>query len=111
MRAPRPALKGHRELSMDDVDAAAIARALGNPLRIGFLRLLRDRRMLSPVEYSRESGQELREVSRQVRALVAGELIAVVEVVPRRGASEHRYAPSGTRGEAALAIVELLGSL
>jgi DNA-binding transcriptional ArsR family regulator len=94
---------------MDDAEVAAIARLLGNPIRIGFLRSLRGRAALSPVEYSRQSGEDLREVARHVRALSAAGMIAVVEVVPRRGASEHRYAPSGARGEAALALVGLLG--
>jgi hypothetical protein len=96
---------------MNDSDAAALARVLANPLRIGFLRALAGRPVLSPVEYSRESGFELREVSRQVRVLAAAELIAVAEVVPRRGAFEHRYAPSGRRGELALAMVYLLGTV
>jgi predicted transcriptional regulator len=96
---------------MNDSDAAALARVLGNPLRIGFLRALAEQPMLSPVEYSRESGRELREISRQVRVLASAELIAVAQVVPRRGAFEHRYAPSGRRGELALAMVRLLGTL
>jgi predicted transcriptional regulator len=96
---------------MNDSDAAALARVLGNPLRIGFLRALAEQSMLSPVEYSRESGRELREISRQVRVLASAELIAVAQVVPRRGAFEHRYAPSGRRGELALAMVHLFGTL
>ncbi len=96
---------------MNQVEAAAIARALGHPLRIGFLLLLRERRVLSPVEFSRESGEELREVSRQVRALVAADVIAAVEIVQRRGGFEHRYAPRGERGEAALATVGLLAGV
>jgi DNA-binding transcriptional ArsR family regulator len=96
---------------MDEAESAAVARVLGNPTRIGFLRSLRGRAALSPVEYSRQSGEDLREVARHVRALSGAGLIAVVEVVPRRGAFEHRYAVGGERGEAALAIVELLAGV
>jgi DNA-binding transcriptional ArsR family regulator len=96
---------------MNDADAAALARILGNPTRIGFLRTMRGRPALSPVEYARESGEELREVARHVRILARAELIAVVEVVPRRGAFEHRYGPRGRRGEMAIALVGVLGLL
>jgi DNA-binding transcriptional ArsR family regulator len=93
---------------MDDAEAAALARLLGNPLRVGFLHALSERRVLSPVEYARENGADLREVARHVRALAGAEVIDVVEVTRRRGAFEHRYAPSGERGESALAVIELL---
>jgi DNA-binding transcriptional ArsR family regulator len=96
---------------MDDAEAAVIARLLGKPTRVGFLRLLGERRALSPVEYTRESGLDLREVSRHVRALARAEVIEVVEVIARRGAFEHRYAASGKRGESALAVVVLLSVL
>jgi DNA-binding transcriptional ArsR family regulator len=96
---------------MDEVQAAAVVRVLGNRTRIGFMRSLQGRPALSPVEYSRLSGEDLREVARHVRALAGAGLIAVVDVVPRRGAFEHRYAVGGERGEAALAIIELLAGV
>ncbi len=93
---------------MDEAESAAIFRLLGNPIRIGFLRAMRGRPALSPVEYARESGRELREVSRQVRALAGAGVIVVVEVIPRRGAFEHRYAPRGRMGDATLALIAVL---
>jgi DNA-binding transcriptional ArsR family regulator len=96
---------------MDEVDAAALARLLANPLRLGFLRALSERRLLSPIEYAREGDLDLREVARHVRALAGAGVIDVVEVIPRRGAFEHRYAPSGGTGESALAVVFLLSVL
>jgi DNA-binding transcriptional ArsR family regulator len=96
---------------MDDVEAASLARLLANPLRVGFLRALSERRVLSPIEYAREGGLDLREVARHVRALSGAEVIDVVEVVARRGAFEHRYAPNGERGRSALLVVGLLSVL
>jgi DNA-binding transcriptional ArsR family regulator len=96
---------------MDEVEAAALVRLLGNPLRLGFLRALGERRLLSPIEYAREGELDLREVARHVRALAGAGVIDVVEVIPRRGAFEHRYGASGRSGELALAVVYLLSVL
>jgi DNA-binding transcriptional ArsR family regulator len=93
---------------MKDTEAAEVAKALSHPLRIEVLRALRERPAISAVEYSRESRQPLGNVSYHVRALLSAGVIAEDELVPRRGAVEHRYSLSGKQAEIAIAMLELL---
>lgn len=93
---------------MEDREAAEIAKALGNPLRLGFLRALRGTDMLSPSEYAEESGEPLANIAYHVKALRAAGLLEVAELVPRRGAMEHRYSLTGPRAEVGRTIMELL---
>ncbi len=93
---------------MNDANAAAVAKALSHPLRIELLRAMRDGRTISPVEYSRESGEPLGNVSYHVKALLSAEIIVTAELVPRRGAMEHFYSLKGKRAKAALGTLDLL---
>jgi DNA-binding transcriptional ArsR family regulator len=100
----------HSPPPMKDKQAAEIAKALSHPLRLELLRALRDRRTLSPVEYSRESGEPLGNVSYHIKALLSAEVIAVAKEVPRRGAVEHFYSLSGKRAGTALGVLDLLAT-
>jgi len=93
---------------MRDDQAAAVAKALSNRLRIEMLRALRDRKTLSAVEYSRESGQPLGNASYHMRVLADAGVISPSGMVQRRGAMEHRYALDGARAKAALGVLDLL---
>lgn len=94
---------------MDDGQAADIAKALSHPLRFKLLRELREREELSPVEYARESGETLGNISYHFTVLAKAEVIAQTGAVARRGAMEHRYSPAGPRAEVALAVLDLFG--
>ena len=80
---------------MKDAQVTDIAKALGHPLRLELLRALRDRRVISPVEFSKEKGERLGNVSYHVRALFDLGVIAEAGMIPRRGAMEHRYSLTG----------------
>jgi DNA-binding transcriptional ArsR family regulator len=94
---------------MNDGQAADIAKALSHPLRFELLRELRERKDLSPVEYARESGDALGNVSYHFGVLAKAKVIAQTAGVARRGAMEHRYSLRGRRAEVALAVLDLLG--
>ena len=93
---------------MNDGQAADIAKALSHPLRFELLRNLRERKDLSPVEYARESGEPLGNISYHFGVLAKAEVISQTGSVARRGAMEHRYSLSGRRAEATLAVLDLL---
>ena len=93
---------------MNDADAAQIAKAMSHTVRIEVVRALRDQGVLSPTGFAGESGETLGNVSYHFKALLAAEVVAVVETVPRRGAMEHFYSLSGRRAGAALKVLELL---
>ena len=95
---------------MDDVEATELARALGHPLRLAYLRALRGRRCLSPSEFARDSDEPLGNVSYHVKGLFEAGVLEVAEMVPRRGAMEHRYALSSPRADVALAVMDLLAA-
>jgi DNA-binding transcriptional ArsR family regulator len=95
---------------MDDQQAASLAGALSHPLRIAFLRALRRNDTLSPVQFSRESGELLGNVSYHVKSLKAAGVVQVSDSVPRRGAVEHRYSLRGRRSAVALAALDLLSA-
>jgi DNA-binding transcriptional ArsR family regulator len=83
-------------------------QSLSHPLRIALVRTLRECPELSPVEYARESSERLANVSYHMTVLREAGVIAVAETVARRGAVEHRYALTGRRAKAALALLDLL---
>jgi DNA-binding transcriptional ArsR family regulator len=95
---------------MDDVAAAEMARALGHPLRLGYLRALRERKVLSPSEFAKEAGKPLGNVSYHVKALAEAQVIVIKEKVPRRGAMENRYTLTGRHAKLALRLIDLLAA-
>ena len=95
---------------MNDADAAEVAKSLSHPLRIELVRAMRDERELSPVGFSRESGEPLGNVSYHVKALLDADVVAITETVPRRGAVEHFYALKGKRAKLALSMLDLLAT-
>lgn len=94
---------------MNDGQAADIAKALSHPLRFELLRSLRERKDLSPVQYARESGEPLGNVSYHFGVLAKAGVIAQTGAVARRGAMEHRYSLSGSKAKVTLAVLDLLG--
>ncbi|MBS1843097.1 MAG: helix-turn-helix transcriptional regulator [Actinobacteria bacterium] len=96
---------------MEDRAAAEIAKALSHPLRLAFIRMLRERRVLSPTEFSRETGEPLGNVSYHVKALSEAGVVDVAETKPRRGAVEHFYSLSGPKAGNVLGVVDLLATL
>jgi DNA-binding transcriptional ArsR family regulator len=95
---------------VNDREAAILAGTLSHPLRIGFLTALRERQVLSPIEYARTSGELLGNVSYHVKTLARAEVIVVSERISRRGAVEHRYALTGRRAPVVLALMDLLAA-
>jgi DNA-binding transcriptional ArsR family regulator len=95
---------------MDDHQAAAVAKALSNPLRIQILREVRDRGRLSPSIYTQETGEPLGNVSYHVRALESAGVLTVVDTAKRRGALEHFYALTGPRAGITLGVMDLLAT-
>jgi DNA-binding transcriptional ArsR family regulator len=95
---------------MDDHQAAEVAKALSHPLRIAFLRELRDRRKLSPTEYARESGEPLGSISYHVSALRKAGVLEVTDTAKRRGALEHFYSFTGPKAGIVLGVMDLLST-
>lgn len=93
---------------MNHEQAANVAKALSHPLRFELLHNLRGRRDLSPIEYARESGEPLGNVSYHLNVLAKAGVIAQTGAVARRGAMEHRYSLGGRRAGVALAVLDLL---
>jgi DNA-binding transcriptional ArsR family regulator len=94
-----------------DREAAEVARALGHPIRLGYLRALSESGtdgLLSPSEYARESGEPLGNVSYHVTTLAAAGIVEVGEMVARRGATEHRYSLTGPRAKIAATAMNAL---
>jgi DNA-binding transcriptional ArsR family regulator len=96
---------------MDDADAVKLTQALNHPLRLGYLRALRATDELSPVEFSRQIGQPLGNVSYHVKALREAGVVEVGSKVARRGALEHRYRFTGPQAEATMVVMDLLADL
>lgn len=67
-----------------------IAKALSHPLRVQILATL-SHRSISPVEFSRESGQSLSDVAYHFRKLEKLECAEVVRTAPVRGSTQHFY--------------------
>lgn len=76
---------------MSDKDAAEVAKALCHPLRLRIMRELRGRKTVSPVELADLLKEPLGNTSYHVAALRKAGAVEVVELIPRRGAVEHRY--------------------
>jgi DNA-binding transcriptional ArsR family regulator len=94
---------------MNDSQAAEVAKALSHPLRIAILRLVRDKRKLSPTEFARESGDPLGNVSYHMGALRDAGVLKVTDTAKRRGALEH-YSLTGPRAGIALGVMDLLAT-
>lgn len=71
-----------------------LARAIAHPVRVKILSVL-SHRIISPVEYSRESHVPLSTVSYHFRVLEKFDCAEVVDTAQRRGSTEHYY--RGTR--------------
>ncbi len=95
---------------MDDRQVADVAKVLSHPLRIGFLRELRDLRQLSPSDYAEEVREPLSNVGYHVAELRKAGVIQVVETVQRRGAREHYYALAGPLAGPALGVLDMLAT-
>lgn len=95
---------------MDHEAAAEIAKSLSHPLRLDYLRALRERSELSPSEFARDSDEPLGNVSYHVKALYEAGVLEVSSMVPRRGAMEHRYSFTGPRAGVTLAVIDLLAT-
>jgi DNA-binding transcriptional ArsR family regulator len=67
-----------------------LAKALAHPMRVQILAVL-SYRSISPVEFSRESGESLSDVSYHFRKLEELECAEVVRTVPVRGSTQHFY--------------------
>lgn len=93
---------------LDDRETAEIAKTLGHPVRLGFLRTLAELGRdgtLSASEYARESGTAPGKVSHHAKALATA---SVLEIVPLDGAREYRYSLSGPRGRLAVSAMKAL---
>jgi DNA-binding transcriptional ArsR family regulator len=97
--------------AMDQADAAALAKALGHPLRVALIATAREQGRLSAVGYERESEVTLSVVSYHARVLLEAGILAIAEEVPRRGAVEHRYDLGGPNAAAALRVLDVLAEL
>jgi DNA-binding transcriptional ArsR family regulator len=95
---------------MNDHQAAEVAKALSHPLRIAFLRELRDRRKMSPAEFTRGSGDRLGNVSYHVSALREAGVLEVVETAKRRGTLEHYSALTGPKAGIVLGVLDMLAT-
>jgi DNA-binding transcriptional ArsR family regulator len=98
---------------MDDRAAAKVAHTLSHPIRIGYLRKLRQLGVhgrLSPVTFADSSDEPLATVAYHVRVLFDAGVIEVAETVQRRGAKEHRYSLSGPRADLTVALMDLLAN-
>ena len=95
---------------MNDTEIATLGRAVAHPLRVRILREMSRRapRPLSPVEFSRASGEPLGNVSYHLGALRKLGIAEVVATEQRRGALEHLH---GLCGPSAAAVQKLLESL
>jgi DNA-binding transcriptional ArsR family regulator len=96
---------------MDDAAAGDLVKTLSHPIRIGYLRLLRQRDALSPVDYSRESGEMLGSVSYHVGALRDAGVIEEAGTEQRRGAVMHSYSLTGPAASSVIALLDLLERL
>lgn len=97
--------------AVDDIAAGELAKTLSHPIRIGYLRLLRERDSLSPVDYSRESGEVLGSVSYHVSALRDAGVIEVARTEQRRGAIMHSYSLTGPSAASVSALLDLFEKL
>jgi DNA-binding transcriptional ArsR family regulator len=100
-----------RSRSLADGEAVEIAKTLTHPLRLAILRALRDGGRISPVEFARESGDQLANVSHHLKALRRAGVIQIVDTSRNRGGVVHHYALGGPRAVAVVAMLDLLEGL
>jgi DNA-binding transcriptional ArsR family regulator len=93
---------------MTDGEIAKFTNTLGHPIRIGFLRALRETDKLSPIEFSRQSDEMLGSVSYHVKGLARAGVIEVGETVKRRGALEHRYSLKQPQAKLVFRLLDIL---
>jgi DNA-binding transcriptional ArsR family regulator len=67
-----------------------LAKALAHPMRVQILAVL-SHRSISPVEFSRETGESLSDASYHFRKLEELECAEIVRTVPVRGSTQHFY--------------------
>jgi hypothetical protein len=67
-----------------------LAKALAHPMRVEILAML-SHRSISPVEFSRETGESLSDASYHFRKLEELECAEIVRTVPVRGSTQHFY--------------------
>lgn len=72
------------------------ARALAHPLRVRILKVIEREQEASPTQIAEDMGEPLGNVSYHVKALVEFGALKLTRTVPRRGAVEHFYSPTGT---------------
>lgn len=82
--------KEERKDSASEIVDRRLAKALAHPMRVQILAVL-SRRSISPVEFSRESGESLSDVSYHFRRLEELECAEVIRTVPVRGSTQHFY--------------------
>ncbi|HEV2812012.1 MAG TPA: helix-turn-helix domain-containing protein [Solirubrobacteraceae bacterium] len=85
------------EGTQDDGTLAGVAAAIrvaGIPLRLEILRMMRERRRLSPSQFAAGGGATLRESAYHFRHLRDGGLIVLHDVETSGGTAQHFYALS-----------------
>jgi DNA-binding transcriptional ArsR family regulator len=109
--AVAPAMSASRPRPLEDREAAEIAKTLTHPLRLALLRSLREGRKVSAVEFSRESGELLGNVSHHMKALHRAGVIQIKETSGKGGGLVHRYSLGGSRAAPVMAMLEVLDGL
>jgi DNA-binding transcriptional ArsR family regulator len=79
-----------RKNSSVEIVDRRLAKALAHPMRIQILAIL-SHRSISPVEFSRETGESLSDASYHFRKLEELECAEIVRTVPVRGSTQHFY--------------------
>lgn len=105
------AISSRRSRSLGDQEAVEIAKTLTHPLRLALLRALRDGRTISAVEFARDSGEHLGNVSHHMKALHRAGVIQIRETTPAHGGVAHRYSLGGSRAAAVVAMLDVLDGL
>jgi DNA-binding transcriptional ArsR family regulator len=93
---------------MNDQEAAKIAKALSNPIRIGFLLQIRDNGPLSPSGYTRISREPIANVAYHVNVLEHAGLVGFHESVTKDGKSQRLYTLTGPRARVAIEVIDHL---
>jgi DNA-binding transcriptional ArsR family regulator len=109
--AVTPAISNGRPSLLEDREAAEIAKTLTHPLRLALLRVLGQGGKLSPVEFSRDSGESIGNVSHHMKALHRAGVIGIAETGHNRGAVVHRYSLGGPRAAAVMTMLGVLDGL
>ena len=91
---PTDAASGTRGQKAPEIVDRRLAKALAHPVRVRILSIL-SHRCISPVEFSRETGEPLSKVAYHFRCLEKLDCAELVDTAQRRGSTEHFY--RGTR--------------